>query len=182
MSSDLQCPLLEHLKILLDASHLAILDPSSLELLWLRFNSPPVGARDSKPSLPVGIFKIFPSNLGSLTPWPVLDVTIIYYNLSNFIRTIVYHLSKVEILVSEAGPPRCVKNSQWLSLCIEDKLLESQVERRDFIVTRGDRLGYLPPKRRYRRPSQKDLWIYADVFEILIESWSSYNICWMLKF
>ena len=55
----------------------------------------------------------------------------------------------------------------------------SQVERRDFIVTRGDRLGYLPPK---RRTSQKiygfmsmclKYWLKVDHLITCVGCWNS---------
>lgn len=147
MSSDVQCPSVNiqwwyrvtHLKVFLDASHLAILDTSSLELLWLRFNSPPVGAKTASHHFQLVFSRYFHP---TLAPW-LLDPFLMLL-LYTTIYNIKFHM--YDCLSSLQG--RNLGFWSWApalrqKLSVAEPLYwgqtpGSQVERRDFIVTRGD--------------------------------------------
>lgn len=136
MSSDLQCPSLNiqwwyhvaHLKVHLDASHLAILDPSSLELLWLRFNSPPVGARTASHHFQLVFSRHFHP---TLAPW-LLDPFLMYY-------TIIYQILYVRLSIIsprskswflKLGPRAASKTlSGWASVLSTNSWKPSGTER-----------------------------------------------------
>lgn len=148
--------LFEHLKILLDASHLAILDPSSLELLWLRFNSPPVGARTASHHFQLVFSRYFHP---TLAPW-LLDAFLMYYTIIYNIkfhyiyvrRTIISPRSKSWFL--KLGPRAASKTlSGWASVLRTNSWKPSGTER--FLSNKRWQVGISATKKKIKKDLSK---------------------------